>query len=119
MEIIIYLGRLESNDCDLSDIYSCFIELKDEWKNDSELLAIVEERWAFVHTESMRFAYLLNPNTKAGLRMVGTDKMDTIEQLRDFVINKKQYNAELSELNLEINMFAQQMGAQSERLERI
>ena len=30
---------------------------------------VIESRWDFIHTESMGFAYILNPKTKGGLGM--------------------------------------------------
>jgi hypothetical protein len=45
----------------------------------------INERWNVLHTESMGFAYLLDPATKAGRSMVGDDKAATIDQLLSYI----------------------------------
>ncbi len=82
-----YIGRLESDDCNLSDIYKSFLELLNCYKDNSEILKLVEERWCFVHTPSMGFAYFLDPKTRAGQRMVGDDVILTDGQLRKFIVD--------------------------------
>lgn len=59
-----FIGVLESNIADLSNVYRIFKTLSDSWKDENELSTIVEYRWNFLHTESMGFAYFLDPKTK-------------------------------------------------------
>ena len=45
---------------------------------------IVTDRWNFLHTESMGYAYLLSLSSKGGADMVHTDRLDTIDQLKNY-----------------------------------
>lgn len=61
--------------------------------NDEELL-LIKKRWEFIHTESMGFAYVLNPKTKGGLGMMGEDLEETYDNLRNFFDNDDEINKE-------------------------
>jgi hypothetical protein len=43
----------------------------------------VLKRWEFLHSESLGIAYFLDSRTKAGIDMIGEDRIDTIKQLED------------------------------------
>ena len=45
---------------------------------------IEESRLNFIHTESMGFAYKLSPFHGDSMDMVGTDRIDTITQQREY-----------------------------------
>jgi len=52
----------------------------------TELLTeIGNERWAFIHSASMGFAYLLTPKYFYGEAMIGSDKLDTINQFYNYI----------------------------------
>ena len=114
--MIINIGRFESNKCNLSDIYSLFLELRSKWATNSKLIDIVDKRWAFLHTESMGFAYFLNPQYKAGCLMINTDIVDTLKQLKVFILEKKKYNISVEDLNSEINLFISDVAAPNQDL---
>ncbi|KAF4149993.1 hAT family C-terminal dimerization region [Phytophthora infestans] len=88
------IGKLEKDGGDLFQVYYCFIRLKDTWVTKeslwhgddigNRLKDIVLKRWCFVHTFSMGCAYLLTPKSQT-MTWDATDKMDTTEQLRDYI----------------------------------
>ena len=75
------IGEFESDDTNLSCIYQSFVDLR---KNIA-IKTYVDDRWAFLHTESMGFAYLLNPNKYGGESFEGSDKEDSYTQLIEHV----------------------------------
>ena len=74
------IANIEKDDCDLSDVYNRFKKLFNTQFADNIREKIID-RWNFIHTESMGFAYLLDPSTKGGEDMVGEDKPNTIDEL--------------------------------------
>ena len=44
------------------------------FKENEEIPDLIKDRWAFLHTESMGFAYFLDPRKLGGRKMVGDDK---------------------------------------------
>jgi hypothetical protein len=82
------VGLLESNDCTLSDIYKIFKTMLDEYESEADIIELVKDRWAFLHTASMGFAYFLDPKTKAGEGFVDNDLYDNAELLKEFAVLK-------------------------------
>jgi hypothetical protein len=78
------IGELEANGTALSRVYQSFLDLREKWAANKQLVALVDDRWAFLHTESMGMAYFLDPKTAAGEKMVGTDRLDTIMQIQKY-----------------------------------
>ena len=79
------LGKLESNSSDLSVVYSSFKKLSETFSVEETYRELVLERWNFLHTESMGFAYLLSPKTRGGEDMIQDDRKDTINQLKKYI----------------------------------
>lgn len=113
------IGILESDRCSLSDIYKLFKHLQEEYNGEPELLKIVKDRWDFAHTASMGFAYFLDPTTKAGNGFIEDDLLDTLELLKEFIIKKRFYNADSSEVLIcrEIENFTFHMNNLSQKEE--
>ena len=79
------VGILEKNGSDLSVVYSSFNRLFTHFRQNESISEVVQNRWNFLHTESMGFAYLLSPATKGGEDMVHNDRSDTIKQLKSYI----------------------------------
>ena len=95
------IGKMESDGTDLSRVYQAFQNLMDSYaamKNvDNLVLKSVRDmllrRWEFIHTESMGMAFVLNPyNIEVG--MIGTDRVDSIQQLRKHIDQVYESDAE-------------------------
>jgi hypothetical protein len=108
--------KMESRKSDLSDVYSTFQSLVSEFAADNEILELINKRWAFIHTESMGIAYFLNPKTKAGSDMVGTDRVDTIDQLEEYV--SKNLSNKSEEIEKEIESFTHLVSNPSSKISR-
>lgn len=85
------IGILESDKSSLFELYKCMSELKLNFRNLSLsrekkrlLNEIVDKRWAFIHTESMGFAYMLTPASNKPGSWDGNDKLDTKIQLKEY-----------------------------------
>jgi len=74
------IGDLESDRTNLSRVYEIFQTLR----YNQAIKYLVDARWAFLHTESMGIAYLLNPATHGGEGFVGSDKIDSYESLKNY-----------------------------------
>ena len=74
------IGDLESDRTNLSRVYEIFQKLR----YNQAIKYLVDERWAFLHTEPMGIAYLLNPATHGGEGFVGSDKIDSYESLKNY-----------------------------------
>ena len=83
------IGDAESNSTPLSQVYVYFQQLLQADVYSEEEIAKIKDQWNFIHTESMGFAYILNPKTKDGLGMVGTDLEDTYVQLQEYLNQRK------------------------------
>ena len=68
---------------------------------DEECYELAFSRWQFIHTESVGFAYFLEPNTCGGINMYGHDKDDTMHQLKLYILNHKEV------LSLDANLDAE------------
>jgi hypothetical protein len=57
------IGLMEKDNCVASDTYTLFLELLAEpvVMGNEEILDLIKDRWAFLHTESMGFSYFLDP----------------------------------------------------------
>lgn len=66
---------------------------------------LINERWSFLHTESMGIAYFIDPKTKTGLDMAGTDRIDTLFQLKNFIHKKTKMCDDVEKVYNEINEF--------------
>ncbi|KAG9401293.1 hypothetical protein AC1031_010052 [Aphanomyces cochlioides] len=73
------------------------------------------ERWDFLHTESMGFAFYLDPQTKAGEGMVEDDLYDITYQLQEYILNKKCITTNQSIVQLEIAEFVDAMKNPTEK----
>jgi hypothetical protein len=79
------IGEAESDGSNLSHVYTYFQKLLlNPLYSDMELLA-VKQRWEFIHTESMGYAYFFNPVNEGGLGMVGSDLDDTLDALDIYI----------------------------------
>ena len=96
------IGTVESNSASLSEVYKCFVKLVNLWKDvDEECYELAFSRWQFIHTESMGFAYCLEPNACGGMNMYGNDKDLTMHQLKVYILNHKEV------LSLDANLDAE------------
>jgi hypothetical protein len=82
------VGVLESDTCCLSDIYKLFKGFLVDYKDDEDIIELVQDRWAFLHTESMGFAYFLDPKTRAGAGLVGDDMYDNSILIQQYSVRK-------------------------------
>ena len=85
------IGIVESNSASLAEVYKCF----------EECYELAFSRWQFIRTESMVFAYCLEPNTCGGMNMYGNDKDDAMHQLKLYILNHKEV------LSLDANLDAE------------
>ena len=84
----IIVGLLESNECSLSEIYTIFKKMLDEYSSQPDILELVNDRWAFLHTASMGFAYFLDPKNRGGEGFIGNDLNDNSILLEKFAVMK-------------------------------
>ena len=85
------IGIVESNSAGLAEVYQCFVKLLNLWNGaDEECYDLAYARRQFIHTESMGFAFFLQPNTFGGMNMYGNDKEDTMQQLKTYILNHKE-----------------------------
>ncbi|KAF0710280.1 hypothetical protein AaE_012606, partial [Aphanomyces astaci] len=103
------IGKLESNSCCLSDVYRVFLQLREHWQSNVELTDLVMDRWAFIHTESMGFAFFLDPATRAGEGMFEDDLYDNSRLLVKFIVQKKKINPDRRHVLVEIAAFVDAM----------
>jgi hypothetical protein len=68
------------------DYCKSYKDFQISFAQNSHIFDLVNDRWAFLHTESMRFAYFLDPKTKAGKGFVDDDAIDNSLNLIDFII---------------------------------
>jgi hypothetical protein len=108
------VGKLESDFCCLSDIYKCFLGLINGYKDFPEILELVVDRCAFVHTESMAFAYFLDPKTKAGEGFIGNDLYDSDVCLKEFIM-KNQFSQSVQQIEAKLELFVQSMKFMTDR----
>ena len=107
------IGKFERDSADLSCVYSYFLKLTAHYATfpaaDKKLYTeLVEKRWNFIHTESMGFSFILTPRNTESSDMVGTDRLDTIQQLRKYAKNLfVEENADVA-FNRELNNFLSQ-----------
>lgn len=67
------IGMMEKDKCFLSDVYKTFLNLLSHSAlQDNNVRELVENRWSFIHTESMGFAFLLDPRQLGGQHMFET-----------------------------------------------
>lgn len=108
------IGDAESDNTSLSQVYVYFQQLLESNVYSEEETSKINQRWNFIHTESMGFAYILNPKTKGGLGMVGNDLEDSYVQLQEFLKNQNETEAVISE---EFNKFTEYVAEPSSKLE--
>ena len=107
------IGLFECDTTDLSSVYSTFYDLFQSYRTlaspDNEEVpysTIVKKRWNLMHTSCMGFAHILSPkNCDFDESMVGTDRVDTIFQLRAFVAKYFEQLKEVEECNNQITGF--------------
>ena len=63
------IGDTESDKALISHVYMYFQDLLTQDVHSNVEKRVIESRWDFIHTESMGFAFILNPKTKGGLGM--------------------------------------------------
>ena len=85
----VIVGILEADACCLSDIYRIFLALIQGFSSHPKILELIQDRWAFLHTESMGFAYFLDPKTRAGEGFIENDLYDNAILLKEFVLKKQ------------------------------
>ena len=84
----IIVGLLESNECCLSEIYTIFKKMLDGYSSEPDILELVNDRWAFLHTASMGFAYFLDPKNCGGEGFIENDLFDNSILLEEFAVVK-------------------------------
>lgn len=84
------------------------------YKDFPEILELVMDRWAFLHTESMAFAYFLDPKTKAGEGFIGNDLYDSDFCLKEFIM-KNQFAQSVQQIEAELELFVQSMKFMTDR----
>jgi Protein of unknown function (DUF 659)/hAT family C-terminal dimerisation region len=86
------IGKFEKDTSDLFVVYDYFMRLSQEWVGMDgldparalELKGIVRRRWAFIHTSSMGFAYMLTPSCSKK-PWAATDKVATKKELKSYI----------------------------------
>lgn len=86
------IGKFESDKSDLFTVYDYFMRLSGHWAtidgldpaHVDRLNDIVSARWAFIHTSSMGFAYMLTPSC-AKKPWAATDKLSTKKELKKYI----------------------------------
>ncbi|ETV65719.1 hypothetical protein H257_17606 [Aphanomyces astaci] len=109
------IGKFEGDTCCLSDVYRLFLELRAHWSTSDELTELLLDRWAFIHTESMGFAYFLDPTTRAGEGMFEDDLYDNAHLLQEFVLVKKQISSNVEAVRTELANFVDAMKNPSDK----
>jgi len=84
------IGDAESDKASISRVYMYFKELLMQDVYSDDKLYTINRRWDFIHTAYMGFAYVLNPKTKGGLGMMGSDLEDTYAELQNYLIDGEQ-----------------------------
>ena len=80
------IGVMEKDRGFLSDVYKTFLNLLSHSAlQDKNVRDLVEDRWNFIHTEAMGFAYLLDPRQLGGRNMFGNDKENTLQELQSYM----------------------------------
>ncbi|OWY95281.1 hypothetical protein PHMEG_00034754 [Phytophthora megakarya] len=85
------MGDFEKDSCCLASVYEGFLWLKHHkvynkrvkgvrLHTQKRILELLEERWRFLHTDSMGIAYLLD-HTKKFSAFQGDDQINTVTQL--------------------------------------
>lgn len=118
----VIIGILESDTCCLSDIYRIFLGsilylylgLIDGYSLNKNFLELIKDRWAFLHTESMGFAYFLDPKTRAGEGFIDDDLYDNARLLKDFVL-RKNFTDDENLFQLEYQSFVLEMKSPSQK----
>lgn len=96
-----FISNLESDSSRLDQIYDNFLSLKSyferlELRDCFEKDVILDEihyYWGYMHTESMGFAFILNPKNLHRLdKMEGNDYEDSVDRLEKYL--KKYYESE-------------------------
>ncbi|XP_047145474.1 uncharacterized protein LOC124818534 [Hydra vulgaris] len=105
------IGKFKSDNYDLANIYNDFKRLLCHFeKHDLEsgiIVKLLYERWAFIHTESMGFAFVLSP-IYASDDMIGSDKLDTLKQLKKYYTIFYDSEEEISLAIFELNEYLTQ-----------
>ena len=102
------VGLLESDSCCISDIYRLFLDLLDGYCQIPAILELVNDRWAFLHTESMASAYFLDPKTKAGEGFIGNDLYDCDINLKDY-IPRNNFAGSIQDIEDELELYVEHM----------
>ncbi|KAI3661953.1 hypothetical protein MP638_005994 [Amoeboaphelidium occidentale] len=107
------IGKLEGDTTHLSRVYVGFKELIRHYSDEAfienadlrqDLVDIAKERWSNLHTESMGFAVLLDPNHQ-DILWDENDKVDTIKQIKSHIqIMYRDLNEQVACTN-ELNRF--------------
>ena len=106
------IGLFESDMTDLSSVYSTFYYLFQSYRalpspdNEVPYNTMVEKRWNVMHTSCMGVAHILSPkNCNYDENMVGTDRVDSIFQLRAYVAKYFEQPKEVEGCNNQITGF--------------
>lgn len=83
-----WIKILEADTGRASHVYRAFVEMKAAWRGDRTLQRLIKERWAFLHTDAMGVAYLLDPTSKGGADMVGNDQLDALLEVKKLAVLK-------------------------------
>ena len=79
------LDVMEADTTTIDQVYSSFNKMLKHFQHVENIRDLVKERWDFLTTESMQFAYMLNPlNNLAD--MVDNDRHDTYQRLSAYVL---------------------------------
>lgn len=84
-------------------MYTAFVYRRDE-QIKTTIMDAIENRWVFIHTDSMGFAYLCD-QTKDPAGFVHDDLMVTIKQLKTIAMKHGYSQAEVDAMGTEIAKF--------------
>jgi hypothetical protein len=101
LPLSILIDEFESDSIDLSQVYRGFTWLMAHplFQNNASILEIVMDKWVYIHTMSMAYAFFLNPKTAAGTKpaMHADDSDDVIVELIHLSLDKAAMKAELEQ----------------------
>jgi len=112
------IGKLENDSTTLDEVYSAFSSLKSYYElcnclnlvGKNTLLNIVENRWKFIHTQSLDFSYVLKPGNSYGNGIINGNLLQTINQLKEFIKRFFETEDEVKQCCKELNDYLSQFG---------
>jgi hAT family C-terminal dimerisation region len=107
------IGKLESDNAQLSLVYHYFGEMFKSFENNQAIQIKIKKRLDFIMTPSIGLAYILTPKFAAEGFYFNDDKMDILSSLRDFA--SKTYPDIVDEIEQDMLSFVEEMSELPEK----